>query len=479
MSFLLIIGLIFFCILWSIFITRALLKNTKDVINTVIFWILGLIFYYVIKSIPIVKMYIFEPIANLEQVRGEFVINETKHIGLICGILILTILSLTLLKTEIKFNSELNETTLVILILIAIFGYISAMVAETFFYLYLSLELAAFSTYTLVGASLSNLRVIEGAIKYYLGTSLTSLFFLLGIAITFSKTGTMNITQVAEIFAYNTDLGLISGIVLILIGLISKLALAPLHWFTLDTYESITIGISSFLITVPKVALLSIIFSIFCLFNHMMISIIAIIMILLTLFLLSIQALGQYKLKRFIIFSMTINNALFLVPLLMNNQESLFSINQALFTYLLSFILLLYIAASLRKADKQMIDRLELLPLIKNSLIKFGLLVSAITLSGLPVFAAFFVKFLIYSQLIAFQEFLILVPLVLLTLIPIYYYIRFAQLAFLTKHFDPLFNTLMLAQTSKLSAAHIFIFCILIILNLVILSLQIFPSYFM
>ena len=433
--------------------------------------------YNVSRYLPLVYMYFLEPAVNLELSQAEYLITENKNLGVICAILLLTGLSLVLLKTEIINNQKLNENTIVILISIATFGYIAAMTAQTLFYLYVTLEIAAFASYTLVGANLRNLRLIEAAIKYYLGTSLTSLLFLLGIAIIYSKTGTMNINQIAEIFTYNADVGLISGIVFIILGLVSKLALAPVHWFTIDTYEAISVGISSFLITIPKVALLCIIFNLFCLFNHQVISIIVMLMILLTLFLLSVQALGQYKLKRFLIFSMTVNNALFLVPLLINHQESLFSINQALFTYLLSFILLLFIAASLRKIDKQMVDRLELMTLVKNPLLKFGLLTSAMSLSGIPVFAAFFVKYLIYSELIAFQEFVIIVPVVILTLIPIYYYIRLAQIAFLTKEFDPKFDALYITRASNFSAAHVFTFSILILFNLIILAMQIIPSF--
>jgi NADH:ubiquinone oxidoreductase subunit 2 (subunit N) len=115
--------------------------------------------------------------------------------------------------------------------------------------------------------------------------------------------------------------------------------------------------------------------------------------------------------------------------------------------------------------------------LVKNPLLKFGLLTSAMSLSGIPVFAAFFVKYLIYSELIAFQEFVIIVPVVILTLIPIYYYIRLAQIAFLTKEFDPKFDALYITRASNFSAAHVFTFSILILFNLIILAMQIIPSF--
>jgi NADH:ubiquinone oxidoreductase subunit 2 (subunit N) len=223
-------------ILFGLVTTRKLLNSSPSIISITIFLLGGLVLYNVSRYLPLVYMYFLEPAVNLELSQAEYLITENKNLGVICAILLLTGLSLVLLKTEIINNQKLNENTIVILISIATFGYIAAMTAQTLFYLYVTLEIAAFASYTLVGANLRNLRLIEAAIKYYLGTSLTSLLFLLGIAIIYSKTGTMNINQIAEIFTYNADVGLISGIVFIILGLVSKLALAPVHWFTIDTY---------------------------------------------------------------------------------------------------------------------------------------------------------------------------------------------------------------------------------------------------
>jgi NADH-quinone oxidoreductase subunit N len=251
------------------------------------------------------------------------------------------------------------------------------------------------------------------------------------------------------------------------------LAVAPLHWFTIDAYQSAPTSISMFLMTVPKIALLTIIYRIFSQFNLGIISIIVILMILSTFLFLSIQALGQLKLKRFIIFTMTINNVIFLAPLLLNHSENSFSIFTLLLCYFLPFSLTFYCLSLLPKSQ----EKIENLFFIKNPVLILSFLVSAVSFSGIPVFAGFLVKYLVYSQLLSFHELTVLLPIVILSLLPIYYYIRLVQATFFTQVVEPSYSFIMPTFVPKESATQTTVLSSLVVLNLIIITIQIIPSF--
>jgi NADH:ubiquinone oxidoreductase subunit 2 (subunit N) len=120
--------------------------------------------------------------------------ESTKITGNIF-ILVMTTLSLVCIITETR---NLNGISIIIFIVVA--GYIVALDTETFINLYLALEVAAFGSYALIGANTNRLTSIEGAIKYFLGTSISSLSLILGISILYSSTGSTNIGLISQSF---------------------------------------------------------------------------------------------------------------------------------------------------------------------------------------------------------------------------------------------------------------------------------------
>jgi NADH-quinone oxidoreductase subunit N len=373
-----------------------------------------------------------------------------------------------------------NIQPVIILIgLIFLYGYTTAIKAETFFYLYLSLEISAFCTYALLGLNSKNLLSNEGAIKYFLGHSLASILFLVATSILYSLTGTTNISQISNLFFISENHYLMSfAILMIIISLVSKLALAPLHWFTIDAYQSAPIFVTALLMTVPKIALLSILYHIYCLFSSSFNYYCVLFLLLLTFFQLSIQAFGQLKLRRFVVFTMTVNNVILLAPLLIASKENSFSILPSLLSYFIPLLLLFNILCLLRNPD----EKLENLSLLKNPLLILALLSSMVSFTGIPVLAGFLLKYFVFVHLLSFQDLGIIFFIVVITLIPAYYYLRFVQALYLVRNYSPEFTYFpFLDLNAKKRQTNLLwltqMLCILLFLNIIIFVLQ-FESLF-
>jgi len=86
-----------------------------------------------------------------------------------------------------------NEYYLLILFsLLASFFLISA---NDFIILYLALELSSFCFFVLIGTNRNSLLSCEASLKYFIFSTLSSIFLLLGVSMLYSITGSINLTD--------------------------------------------------------------------------------------------------------------------------------------------------------------------------------------------------------------------------------------------------------------------------------------------
>ena len=117
--------------------------------------------------------------------------------------------------------------------------------------LLLALELATMPVYVLVGYRREDVRALEGAIKYFLLSMLTTLVMLYGFSFLFGITGTTRYGGM-DLRAAGA-LGLLA-VLLSLVGLFAKLSAAPFHYWAPDAYAGATPWAVAYISTVPKVA---------------------------------------------------------------------------------------------------------------------------------------------------------------------------------------------------------------------------------
>ncbi len=171
--------------------------------------------------------------------------------NLIAKFLLLAVTGLILLASYdyfIKKGSVYSE--LPYLYLIALLGLMFMLSSENLAIIFVGLELASITMYILVGLFKKEYLSKEGAFKYLvLGTTGTSLFAL-GSAFIYGSTGSLILTSQKE-----PDILYALGVLLIMSALALKVSAFPFHFWTPDAYEGAPTPTTSFLATVPKIAM--------------------------------------------------------------------------------------------------------------------------------------------------------------------------------------------------------------------------------
>lgn len=116
---------------------------------------------------------------------------------------------------------------------------------------YLSLELQSFSLYIL-----SSLYSSKHGLKYYFLGALSSCFVLLGFGLLYSYTGITSLESLAIFNEVNTNIYLQISILILISGILFKVASVPFHQWAIDVYDGVPTIITTWLTTLTKISLL-------------------------------------------------------------------------------------------------------------------------------------------------------------------------------------------------------------------------------
>jgi NADH-quinone oxidoreductase subunit N len=211
--------------------------------------------------------------------------------------------------------------------------------------LFISLELQSFCIVVLCVIYQNSISSVEAALKYFLLSAFSSALLVLGISLVYCFIGSTDLYTLFTVLSFGNakynmgaaDFALLSGesgsfltiaVWFIAIALLWKLAAAPLHMWAADVYQGIPSGVTMFLSTVPKLAVLGFLSSggialtgvpfvfnaiqiVFCFFAAM------------CLLIGSYSALGQVSFKRLLAYSSIAQMGFLLMPLITGSIETL------------------------------------------------------------------------------------------------------------------------------------------------------------
>ena len=122
--------------------------------------------------------------------------------------------------------------------------------------LYVGLELMALSVYVLVGYFKLEIKSNEGAVKYFVLGALSSGVLLYGISLVYGALGTLELEAIRTKLstAPGDNLVLLLGILLVVFGMLFKVAAVPFHVWTPDAYEGAPTPVTAFMSVGPKAA---------------------------------------------------------------------------------------------------------------------------------------------------------------------------------------------------------------------------------
>ena len=136
------------------------------------------------------------------------------------------------------------------LYLIALMGFMVMLSSENLAIIFVGIELASITMYILVGLFKREYFSKEGAFKYLvIGTTGTSMF-VLGSGLVYASKGDLLLG-----FRSSTDPMFALGVLLLMSALALKVSAVPFHFWTPDAYEGAPTPTTSFLATVPKIAM--------------------------------------------------------------------------------------------------------------------------------------------------------------------------------------------------------------------------------
>ncbi|MEO8577432.1 MAG: NADH-quinone oxidoreductase subunit N, partial [Gemmatimonadales bacterium] len=144
-----------------------------------------------------------------------------------------------------------------VLVLLATSGMMTLAAARDLMIVFLGIEIMSIAVYVLAGLNRRSEKSAEGAIKYFLLGAFSTGFLLYGIALVYGATGTTNLTLIGERVmqvGLSSNVMLIVGIGLLLIGFGFKVALAPFHMWAPDVYEGAPTPITAYMASAVKAA---------------------------------------------------------------------------------------------------------------------------------------------------------------------------------------------------------------------------------
>lgn len=256
---------------------------------------------------------------------------------------------------------------------------------------------------------------LEAALKYFLLGALAAAFFLYGTALHYGATGSLLAGTPGEGPLYALALGLL------LVGLGFKVALAPFHFWTPDVYQGSPTPVVLFMATGVKAAAFAALLRVV---GPGALDALAL-LIALSVLLGNLAALGQKEAKRLLAYSSIAHAGYMALALYTGNL-------QALGFYLLTYVLatgLAFAVLSEISPDRVPLERVKGL-FHQDPLLGLSLLVSSLSLLGLPPLAGFWGKYLVFSEAAQAGAWGLLVLALVTSAISAYYYLALGLAVF-------------------------------------------------
>ncbi len=305
--------------------------------------------------------------------------------------------------------------------------------------IYVALELMALSSYILAGYFKGEVKSTEAALKYFILGAFSSGVLLYGLSLVYGVTGIMGLPELAKLFASveRSNL-LILGILLILAGLLFKIAAVPFHVWTPDVYEGSPTPVTAFFSVGPKIAAYGILARIFYVAFpkfHADWGLIVALVAAATMVLGNVAALLQSNVKRMLAYSSIASAGYALLGVLgFRTEWGLWGI----LVYLLAYALMNFGAFSVvillesRGYAAESVSDFNGLAQ-RNMPAALVMLLFLLSLAGVPPTAGFIGKYYLFTAAMKAGYSWLAVLAVLMSAVSIFYYFRIVSAMFFTE----------------------------------------------
>lgn len=340
---------------------------------------------------------------------------------------------------------------------------------------FIGIEVLSIAGYVLASSSPSRVSSNEAGMKYFIMGAFASSFILFGIALVYGAIGSFNIETISVLSNLNGGDSLPVwfniGFIMILVGLLFKASVVPFHFWAPDVYEGSPTIVTTLMSTLVKVAAIATLYKVVVIFGVAMTSVVQtsiVVFSILSLTIGNITALNQKSLKRMMAYS-GISHAGFMIMDLLsteNNASNTLLYYAAAYSFAGIAAFAVIMAVSEGKGHEN-VENLHGLAR-RNPLLAGILTCALVSLGGIPIFAGFFAKLFMFTQMIEARFLILVIFGIINSIIAIFYYFGAANVMF-TK--DPSTEAAL-----KVPVRYIIVASVAIVLNLI---LGIYPSLIM
>lgn len=380
------------------------------------------------------------------------------------------ILTIFLVALSGDFYKE-HQTKLSDYIAIKIFLLVGAVAMVSFGNLsmfFLGIEVLSISLYTLAASRRLDVKSNEAGMKYFLMGAFASGILLFGICLIYGATGYFDLAAIKELsLGAGIPIWFPIGITLMSIGMLFKIAAAPFHFWAPDVYEGSPTITTATMSTLAKVVAMAALYKLLSGMTAVLMPTFVMVIVVVSILSMTvgnIMALKQDNVKRMLAFSGISHAGFMLMAILSLNSASstlLYYTAAYALAGIASFAVIIYVT---RDKDNQAVSNFNGLGKT-NPLLAAILTASLLSMAGIPIFAGFFAKFILFSQAIKAGYLFLVIVGVINSIISIGYYFKLI-LAMYTKESDD--------EKQPVPFVYYFVAVVSILLNLL---MGIYPSF--
>ena len=389
----------------------------------ILIFIVSLILAYIFQHKSIVEIPLFKLTSY-----SSFFFHLAFLSGLLCSFLIE--------NSRLALSDKKSE--LYILLLFSILGMTIVSISSNLLTLFLGIECISISSYCLAAFGFSP-KSSESAMKYVLYGSATSGIMIFGMSLIYGLTGTMDINElILKSGLYNRSMLYSISLMMILSGLLFKIAAFPFHSWAPDVYEGTPTPLVAFFSIAPKALALYGLILLSSLYNNVwQLKTLLIIVSVLSITVGNLLALNQNNAKRMLAYSSIAHAGFLLMGIVIGGNSG----PENIMYYLTIYILMNFSAFHLLQIisrGKENGDIREFAGLGKNNpYLATSLLITMISLTGLPPAAGFTAKLFMFSGVYESYKltgdislFIMLSAGLLNTVLSLFYYLKMPFYAF-------------------------------------------------
>jgi NADH-quinone oxidoreductase subunit N len=299
---------------------------------------------------------------------------------------------------------------------------------------FLGIEILSIALYILAASERLNLKSNEAGMKYFLMGSFASGIILFGICLIYGAMGSFDVAEIHESsLSAELPIWFPIGMILVIIGMLFKVAAVPFHFWAPDVYEGSPALTTALMSTLAKVVAIATLYKLVSALNLVpsldnqdllgTFETIVVIISIASMTVGNIMALRQVNVKRMLAFS-GISHAGFMLMTLLTVATSAGVLLYYTAAYALAgiaaFSVILYVC---KNQDNEDITNFHGLGKT-NPLLAAILTGSLLSMAGIPIFSGFFAKLFLFNQAIQAGYIALVIVAVINSIISVGYYFK-------------------------------------------------------